>query len=93
MWPYVYMELFAFIGAVLGFLSLRNHEEDRKTQMILSVLTGMFAAAIVYTLLYEEMGRSHTVSLVISGGVAFGGTDAMISLYQNLKKRIEDKKD
>lgn len=80
------MEIFACVGSVLGFLSMRNDPslcvKERRTQMIISVLTGMFGATIVYILFSRKGGQDHEVSLALAGIMAFGGTDAMIKLLQ-----------
>ena len=83
---FIYVEVFAFIGAILGFWTLRDKPglEKRRWEMFKSVAVGMFTAAIIYTIMYEELGKSHLLSMMIAAGFAFGGTDAGIKLYQKL---------
>jgi len=94
---YVYVVVFSFIGASLGYWVLRYKEDMTRgqavTEYVKSVLVGVFTAIIIYTVLIEETGRGHNISTVVSGGVAFGGTEAMRILWEILLEKFKRKLD
>ena len=92
---FLYMEVFALIGAVLGFWTLRDKPgmERRNWEMFKSVSVGMFTAFIVYILVVIKVGEVHLVGMALSGGFAFGGTDAGIKLYQKISGEKKHERD
>ena len=97
MLQYIYVGLFSFVGASLGFWSLRYQEGTDGVKLALeylrSVLTGIFSALIIYAFCVEKFGEGHVMGMMVSGGVAFGGTDAAIAIYQKIIRVIKGKDD
>lgn len=85
----IYITVWATIGSVLGFFTLRNNnkwEFKRKIlELIKSIAVGCFFANVSFVYFIEQAGLSERLSLLFSGALAFGITDIIITQWTKFK--------